>query len=68
MVDDTLSDERSPHDVSRRSTHSHDLSASLTRFEITVAKMRRRTVLLAYWGVIVIAATAVRIITEVRWP
>jgi hypothetical protein len=67
-MDDTLSDARSTHDVGRRSNRSHDLSASLTRFESNVAGIRRRTILFACWGVIVIAATAVRIIAEVWWP
>lgn len=67
-MDDTLSDGRSSHDVGRRSNRSHDLWASLTRFESTVAGMRRRTILLACWGVVVIVATAARIIVEVRWP
>jgi hypothetical protein len=67
-MDDTLSDVRSPYDVGRRSNQSHDLSASLTRLEYTIAGVRRRTILFACWGVIVIAATAVRIIAEVRWP
>lgn len=67
-MDDTLSYARSPHDVGRRSNRSHDLSASLTRFESTVAGMRRRTIIFACWGVIVIGAIVVRIIAEVRWP
>ena len=67
-MDDTLSDARSPHDIGRRSNRSHDLSASLTKFESTVAKMRRRTILFACWGVVMIAATTVRIIVEVWWP
>ena len=67
-MDDTLPDARLPQNVSRRSNRSRDLSASLNRFESTVAGMQRRTILFACWGVIVIAATAVRIIAEVRWP
>ena len=62
-----MSDARSSHNVGRRSNRSHDLSASLTRFELTVAQVRRRTILFACWGVIMIAAISVRIMAEVRW-
>lgn len=44
-----------------------DLHASLTRLEHTAERLRQRTILFALWGVVMVAATAVRIVAEVRW-
>ena len=59
---------QSLRETERKMASFHDnLHASLTRLESTAERLRRRTILFALWGVVMVAAVVVRIIAEVRW-
>ena len=65
----TVLGRQSLRETERKMANFHnDLHASLTRLEHTAERLRHRTILFALWGVVMVAATAVRIIDEVQWP
>ncbi|MBH0619463.1 hypothetical protein I3A86_25565 [Salmonella enterica] len=60
---------QSLRETERKMASFHDdLYASLTRLEHTAERLRRRTILFALWGVVMVAAIVVRIIAGVQWP